>query len=68
MYCTIVYAKNTSAETSALQRALVNLGNSIQEAQILSGDFNSVLSTEDILGSPVTPGETQELRDFLDTL
>lgn len=55
-YCTIVYAKNTSVDRANLWPVLVSLGTAIQEPCILRGDLNSVLSTEDRMGSPITPG------------
>lgn len=67
-YYTVIYAKDTNAERATLWPTLISLGNAIQEPLILSGDFNSVLSTENKLGSQVAPGETQEFRDFVKTM
>lgn len=58
IYFTIVYAKNTNTERATLLCTLVSSGKAIQEPWSLSGNFNFVLSTEDRLGSFVTPGET----------
>lgn len=51
-YITIVYAKNTAAKRVSMWTGLVGLSTSIQEPWILSGDFNTLLSSDDRLGLP----------------
>lgn len=67
-YNTVVYAKNESQQREDLWRELAQIGGTIQEAWLLSGDFNKVLTTDDRLGSPVIPEETQAFQDCIDTL
>ncbi|XP_059306461.1 uncharacterized protein LOC132057887 [Lycium ferocissimum] len=49
---TVVYAKNEVDERISLWRDLEQFGSSVQGPWILSGDFNTLLSSEDRLGSP----------------
>ncbi|XP_060183587.1 uncharacterized protein LOC132613540 [Lycium barbarum] len=67
-FVTIVYAKNEAQERLSLWSDLTQLGNNITGAWLLSGDFNTLLFTEDRMGSPVTDGETKDFRDCMDTL
>lgn len=53
---------------SPLWTGLVGLSASIQEPWVLSGNFNTLLSSDDILGSSVTPVETPNFKDCLDHL
>lgn len=46
-YVTIVYAKNNIQERVEMWEELKLIGASIQEPWLLSGDFNSVLSSID---------------------
>ncbi|XP_049397279.1 uncharacterized protein LOC125861414 [Solanum stenotomum] len=67
-YFTVVYAKNESQQREDLWRELVQIGGIIQEAWLLTGNFNNVLTTDDRLGFPVMQEETQAFQDCIDTL
>ncbi|XP_060212076.1 uncharacterized protein LOC132639653 [Lycium barbarum] len=64
----VIYAKNDAQQRQTLWADLIQLDNSVQGAWLLSGDFNTLLSSGDRLGFMVLPAETQEFRDCIDTL
>ncbi|XP_070007223.1 uncharacterized protein [Nicotiana sylvestris] len=51
---TVVYASNKVNKRQQLWVKLVNLGATIKESWLLSGDFNNVLHIDDRIGAPVT--------------
>lgn len=61
-FITIVYAKNELCERRSLSSELKQLGITLTGEWLLCGDFNTLLSTEDRLGSPVTEAETLTSR------
>ncbi|XP_019253761.1 PREDICTED: uncharacterized protein LOC109232443 [Nicotiana attenuata] len=65
---TVVYASNEVNKRQQLWEKLVNLGRTIQESWLLSGDFNNVLHTDDRIGAPVTHNEIKGFQDALITL
>lgn len=67
-YVTVIYAKNTTTEITALWAALLRFGAPITGPWVLTGDFNSILDSTDRLVSPVTTTETQDFRNCLDSL
>lgn len=67
-YLTVVYAKTESQKREELWRDLFQIGNGIQEAWLLCGDFNSVLTSGDRIDSPILPGETQVFQNCIDSL
>ncbi|KAK4364367.1 hypothetical protein RND71_015725 [Anisodus tanguticus] len=67
-FVTIVYAKNEAQERHSLWNDLAQLESTIHGAWLISGDFNTLLSTEDRMGSPVTNAETTDFRDCVDAL
>ncbi|XP_019225943.1 PREDICTED: uncharacterized protein LOC109207468 [Nicotiana attenuata] len=64
----IIYAQNDGNQRKKLWRDLRGLTIPSQEAWLLSGDFNNVLSSEDRIGSPVTDAEIKEFKDVIDDL
>ncbi|XP_070002870.1 uncharacterized protein [Nicotiana sylvestris] len=61
---TFVYGKNTIAERRNLWGQLRQIQSNIQEAWLLTGDFNNMLSVDDrINGQPVQQAELWTLRD-----
>ncbi|XP_019259313.1 PREDICTED: uncharacterized protein LOC109237461 [Nicotiana attenuata] len=64
----IIYAQNDGNQRENLWRDLRGLTIPSQEAWLLSGDFNNVLSSEDRIGSPVTDAEIKRFKDVIDDL
>lgn len=50
---TVIYAKNLLAQRLALWSELKNIGANMQEAWMLSGDFNNLLTAYGRIGQPV---------------
>lgn len=67
-YLTVVYAQNDVHQKLVLRSDSKKLSVQAQKAWILCGDFNSVLSSQDRLGSPVTLAETQGSNMLMDEL
>lgn len=63
-----MYAKNRVLERVELWNELEVIGSSIQEPWILSGDFNAILSSDDRMGTHITPSEIQDFRNCVDHL
>ncbi|XP_019264805.1 PREDICTED: uncharacterized protein LOC109242395 [Nicotiana attenuata] len=64
----IIYAQNDGNQREKLWRDLRGLTIPSQEAWLLSGDFNNVLSSEHTIGSPVTDAEIKRFKDVIDDL
>lgn len=61
-YFTLVYVFNTFQQTKALWTSLVDISMHMTKPWIVSGDFNAMLYTQDMMyGNPVT---TNEMADF----
>ncbi|XP_075092243.1 uncharacterized protein LOC142172510 [Nicotiana tabacum] len=63
-----MYASNEVNKRQQLWDKLVNLGATIKESWLLSGDFNNVLHTDDRIGAPVTQSEIKGFQDAIITL
>ncbi|XP_060210676.1 uncharacterized protein LOC132637634 [Lycium barbarum] len=62
-FLTVVYAKNEAHQRQSLWTDLNQIGSSTRGAWLIAGDFNTMLSSDDRLRSPVLPVETQDFRD-----
>ncbi|XP_075096574.1 uncharacterized protein LOC142174641 [Nicotiana tabacum] len=65
---TVVYESNEVNKRQQLWDKLVNLGATIKESWLLSGDFNNVLHTDDRIGALVTQSEIKGFQDAIITL
>ncbi|XP_019232463.1 PREDICTED: uncharacterized protein LOC109213163 [Nicotiana attenuata] len=65
---TVVYARNKQHERTRLWYELQMMGNQVQIPWLISGDFNSVLKTEDRMGQPVTMNEIKEFKHCIDSI
>lgn len=68
LYYTVVYARNEVQKKEMLWQNLMQLTLQNQLPWIISGDFNSVLSSDDRMGSPVTQQEVQGFQNVIDYL
>ncbi|XP_075076803.1 uncharacterized protein LOC142163419 [Nicotiana tabacum] len=59
---TTIYARNKVQERASLWHELQILCGQIQIPWLISRDFNNVLTTEDILGQPVTANEVHDFN------
>ncbi|XP_019256466.1 PREDICTED: uncharacterized protein LOC109234878 [Nicotiana attenuata] len=64
----VVYARNKAQERTRLWKELEAMGGVIQMPWIISGDFNTVLCSDDRLGQPVTMNEIKDFKECIDTL
>lgn len=63
---TFVYGKNTIAERRNLWEQIRQIHNNMQEAWLVIGDFNSVLTVDDrINGQPVQQAELMDFQRFI---
>ncbi|XP_019238885.1 PREDICTED: uncharacterized protein LOC109218942 [Nicotiana attenuata] len=67
-HLSIIYAQNDGHQRENLWRDHRQINIPTQETWLLSGDFNNVLSSKDIIGSPVTAAEIQGFKDVIDDL
>lgn len=65
-YCTFVYASNNAAGRTMLWSDLVNFRPYDGEAWMITSDFNSPLTTEEI-GRPVQHAEIRGFANYLST-
>lgn len=65
---TVVYARNDVTLRHQLWNQLAQAGTNVQDTWLLSGDFNNVLTSEDIIGAPVTQSETQGFQNLVNVL
>nr|XP_016475845.1 PREDICTED: uncharacterized protein LOC107797465 [Nicotiana tabacum] len=65
---TVVYESNEVNKRQQLWDKLVNLGATIKESWLLSGDFTNVIHTDDRIGAPVTQSEFKGFQDAIITL